>query len=277
MGNGLNRRLLAELLCLADSKWTLGHWYIKVMLNCRALTDATAFAGMSQDELGHARALFKHLEDSQSLPEHQLEFGRSAQQVHSMQLLDAPPQSRGDFMLTAYLAEAALWNFLATFRDGAEAVLAGMVRHFGKESRFHRLNLLGWVKSLGDQERRQMVEALPVRLPLAMQWFGAKAESRSDPLLAQGIRSAPLHEARQALAEGPVQELSANLGADIPAKLIEAAPGADWDSRRRRPRGSAMPATLWAFMLPDNDAAKLARRPLSVSIADNIDLFDKPA
>ena len=277
MDAGIARPLLAELLCLADSKWTLGHWYIKVMLNCRTLTDATAFAGMSQDELGHTRALFKHLEESHPLPEHQLEFGRTAQQIHNMQLLDAPPQSRGDFMLTAYLAEAALWNFLATFRDGTDATLAGMVRHFGKESRFHRLNLLGWVKSLSDEERRQMIEALPARLPLAMQWFGAEAESRADPLLAQGIRSAPLHEARQALADGPLQELTANLETDIPARLVETAPGADWDPQRRRPRGSAMPATLWAFMLPDNDAARLARRPLSVSISDNIDLFDQPA
>ena len=277
MAAGPNRPLLAELLCLADSEWTLGHWYIKVMLNCRTLTDATAFAGMSQDELGHTRALFKHLEGTHSLPEHQLEFGRTAQQVHNMQLLDAPPQNRGDFMLTAYLAEAALWNFLATFRDGADPTLAGMVRHFGKESRFHRLNLLGWVKSLDNEERRQMIEALPARLPLAMQWFGTEAQSQADPLLAQGIRTAPLHKARQALADGPVQELAANLGTDIPEELIKPPPCTHWDPQRRRPRGSAMPATLWTFMLPDNAAAKLARRPLSVSISDNIDLFDKPA
>lgn len=276
MGAEADRCLLAELLCLADSKWVLGHWYIKVMLNCRALADATAFAGMSQDELGHTRALFKYLEESQSLPEHQLEFGRAPEQVHSMQLLDAPPASRGDFMLTAYLAEAALWNFLATFRDGANPALAGMVRHFGKESRFHRLNLMGWAKSASDEERRQMAEALPNRLPLALQWFGGEAQSRADPLLAQGIRSAPLHEARQALAAGPVQELAAHLGTDIPEGLA-APPPTDWDSRRRRPRRSAMPATLWAFMLPNDDAARLARRPLSVSISDNIDLFEKPA
>ena len=57
------KTLVSELLCLADSKWALGHWYIKVMLNSRTLTDATAFAGMSQDELGHTRALFRWMED----------------------------------------------------------------------------------------------------------------------------------------------------------------------------------------------------------------------
>ena len=34
-----------------------------------------------------------------------------------------------------------------------------------------------------------------------------------------------------------------------------------------------MPAELWEFMVPTSDVAKLARRPLAVSIEDNIDLW----
>ncbi len=266
-----NKTLFSELLCLADSKWTLGHWYIKVMLNCRTLTDATAFAGMSQDELGHTRALFKYLEDSEKLAEHQLEFGRQANQVHNMQLLDQAPQNRGDFMLTAYLAESALWNFLATFKNGANADLAGMVKHFGKESRFHRLNLLGWAKSLDEQERQQMIAALPNRLPLALRWFGGANDS--DPLIKAGIRTASIAEAKAAFIEGPVTELQNILEQSSP--IIEEQGAASWDALRRRPQGSAMPDSLWEAMLPTNAEALLARRPLSISIDDNIDLFDK--
>ena len=82
----LKKTLINELLCLADSKWKLGHWYIKVMMNSRTLTDATSFAGMSQDELGHTRALFRMMEEVLGLPEHQLEFGRSANRIHDMHL-----------------------------------------------------------------------------------------------------------------------------------------------------------------------------------------------
>ena len=262
--------LLSELLCLADSKWTLGHWYMKVMLNCRTLTDATAFAGMSQDELGHTRALFRYLEESEGLPDHQLEFGRSSEQIHNMQLLDAAPENRGDFMLTAYLAEAALWSFLTTFKNGSNADVAGMVKHFGKESRFHRLNLLGWAKSLEDTERVQMIEALPNRLPLALAWFG---EDKTDSMLDAGIRTSSIADACNAFIEGPVTELQNLLGQT--EQQTSDFNFEDWDVLRRRPSGSSMPETLWEAMLPSNEEAVLARRPLSISISDNIDLFDK--
>ena len=260
--------LFSELLCLADSKWALGHWYIKVMLNCRTLTDATAFAGMAQDELGHTRVLFKYLEDELGLPEHQLEFGRSAREVHSMALLDTAPANRGDFMLAAYLAEAALWQFLLTFKGSSNADIAGMVRHFGKESQFHRLNLLGWIKSLDPVEEAQMTEHLHARLPLAIDWFHG-----TDPLHGSGVRSSSTQDALDAFIEGPVAELLDALGQ--PASKRIDAPQAPWDERRRRPQGSALPKKLWEFMLPTSDEAKLARRPLAVSIKDNIDLFEK--
>jgi len=49
----------------------------------------------------------------------------------------------------------------------------------------------------------------------------------------------------------------------------------DWDARRRRPVGSAMPAGLWEYVLPTTEAAQMARRPLAESVKDNIDLFVK--
>ena len=35
-----------------------------------------------------------------------------------------------------------------------------------------------------------------------------------------------------------------------------------------------MPARLWEYVVPTSEAAKMARRPLAVSIEDNIDLFN---
>ena len=69
------KEFIGEMLCIADTDWVLGHWYIKVMLNGRSLTDCSAFAGMAQDTLGHTRAMFRYLEDELDLPEHQLECG----------------------------------------------------------------------------------------------------------------------------------------------------------------------------------------------------------
>jgi 1,2-phenylacetyl-CoA epoxidase catalytic subunit len=269
----VKKDLINELLCLADSKWKLGHWYIKVMLNSRTLTDATAFAGMSQDELGHTRALFRMMEEVLDLPEHQLEFGRDADRIHDMHMLDAPPRSRGDFYLCAFLAEAALWRFLATFKDGSLPELANQVKHFGKETYFHRLNIDGWFKTLNDEEIAEVRASLGSRLPQALAWFGESPAVES--LVDAGIRTTGMTDARALFVEEVLNKLADAVGLtdDEAAALLQAGDEQDWDPVRRRPAGSQMPAELWEFMVPTSDEAKLARRPLAVSIEDNIDLF----
>ena len=264
--------LVNELLCLADSKWTLGHWYIKVMLNCRTLTDATAYAGMSQDELGHTRALFSYMEEELDLPEHQLEFGRDVDTIHNMELLDIPPQNRGDFLLTAFLAETALWRFFATFKDGTNKALANLVVHCGKETWFHKLSVEGWLNCNNEEESAQMNAALPSRLPLALDWFGY---AENDSLLDAGIRSVSMADARKLF----VKEVLGNLVTIVDisdaelAELMQSPQVDDYDPVRRRTQGTSMPDSLWEFMVPTSDEAKLARRPLAVSIEDNIDLW----
>ena len=89
----VQRVLEGELLCIADSSWVLGHWYINCMLNGRELTDFTSMAGIAEEKLGHARALFRFMEEYYGLPEYQLEFARQADEIHAMELLDAPPHS----------------------------------------------------------------------------------------------------------------------------------------------------------------------------------------
>ena len=48
-----------------------------------------------------------------------------------------------------------------------------------------------------------------------------------------------------------------------------------WNARRRSSEDSAMPARLWEAVVPTSEEAMLARRPLAVSVDDNIDLFGK--
>jgi 1,2-phenylacetyl-CoA epoxidase catalytic subunit len=272
MNEMIRKKTISELLCLADSKWALGHWYIKVMLNSRTLTDATAFAGMSQDELGHTRALFRWMEDEFDIEEGFLEFGRDSDRIHNMELLDRAPESRGDFVLSAFLAETALWRLFATFKDGGLAPLANLVTHCGKETYFHKLSVDGWLGTLDATELEEMKAALTDRLPLALAWFGDDGE---DALADAGVRSSSMAEAKAHFVEEVLNKLVPVLGledAELEA-LLATAPAGDFDPVRRRTRDSRMPATLWEFMVPTSDVAKLARRPLEVSIEDNIDLW----
>ncbi|MGI9283866.1 MAG: Phenylacetic acid catabolic protein [Pseudomonadales bacterium] len=269
---------LAEMLCLADTDWVLGHWYIKVMLNGRSLTDCSSFAGIAQDSLGHTRAMFRFLEEELNFPEHQLEFGRTVDQLHDMAMLSAPPESWGDFVVTALLAEAAVWRLFSTFKESNDPELAGMVTHFGKELYFHRLGLEGWLKSADDSEKNNIRDAVLKRAPQVLAWFGSKEQSDNDLLLADGLRSSSVWDARLGFVEDTLSKFIAELGlSDAQIQTLVAQDvDADWDSRRRKPKDSVIPATLWEFMVPTDPDTVALRRPLAVSIDDNLDLFDRP-
>ena len=264
--------LKAELLCIADSNWVLGHWYTVCMLNGRELTDFTSMAGIAEDKLGHTRALFRFMEEYFELPEHQLEFGRDVGQIHSMQLLDAPPQNWADFVLTLYLADAAIWRLTNSLRGGAFAPVNNMLTKFGEEAYFHQLCIDGWLKALDEQERQDLKAALPARLPAALDWLN----TANDLLLEVGVRTQELGEAKATLTELVLNKLSSlvDLSEQELAGLADG-PAENWDARRRRAQGSELPPRLWEAVVPTSEEALIARRPLAVSVDDNIDLFTK--
>lgn len=272
------KEFIGEMLCVADTDWVLGHWYIKVMLNGRSLTDCSAFAGMAQDTLGHTRAMFRYLEDELDLPEHQLEFGREREQLHDMQMLSSPPESWGDFLISTFLAEIAVWRMLNTFKDSTVDDVKGMVRHFGKELYFHRIGIEGWLKAADEQDRIDMREALVRRAPQVLAWFDDRDRSVTDLLLQEGVRSNSVWDARLGFIEDSLGKLTAALGMSDEELIAIMGQGleADWDGRRRRTAGSILPDTLWEFMIPTDPDTVALRRPLAVSIDDNLDLFDRP-
>ena len=251
---------LPELLCTADTKWVLGHWYINGILNGRTVPDFTSMAAIAQDELGHTRALFRFLEQELDLPEFQLEFARGSNELHNMALLDQSPQNWADFVITVYLAELALWRFGEVQREGDWRAIAKLFHHFGEEGYFHRLYVEGWIEAFTEEEIVDAAEALSRRLPLAAQWLSAS------------------EKAFDAFANDVTERFVTLMGGDEGAisKHLAATHGDNWDEQRRRTSGSAMPATLWEFIVPSNKEAEAARRPLAVSIDDNIDLFEKP-
>ena len=241
--------LKADLLCIADSNWVLGHWYTNCMLNGRELTDFTSMAGIAEDKLGHVRALFRFMEEHFELPEYQLEFGRSAEQIHSMELLDSPPQNWADFILTLFLADVAIWRFTNELREAKSTPVTNLLTKFGEEAYFHQLCIDGWLKALDDAERADLEAALQQRLPLALAWFDEE-------------------DARTAYLQFVLDKLSIKTEAAVAAKD-------DWDELRRRSKGSEMPPRLWESIVPTSEEALMARRPLAVSVDDNIDLFGK--
>jgi len=268
MSESVSNAVKSELLCIADSNWVLGHWYTNCMLNGRELTDFTSMAGIAEDKLGHVRALFRFMEEYYELPEYQLEFGREVEAIHSMEMLDAPPQSWADFVLTLFLADAAIWRLENTLREGNFAAVANLATKFGEEAYFHQLCIDGWLKALDDAEKADLLEALPGRLSLALAWFN---NSDDDTLLDAGVRTQSVADAKVAFTEIVLTKLGELV--DLPDDIAAGIDAGEWDTRRRRTADSTMPPRLWESIVPTSEEALIARRPLAVSVDDNIDLF----
>lgn len=268
MENEHKDKLIAEFLNITDSKWVLGHWYVKIILNGRAIPDFTSMAGMAQDELGHTRAMFDFLEQSLGLPENQIEFGRKSEEVHNMELLDEAPQSWTDYVLSVYLAEHALWHEMEAYIDGKNQAISNLFTKFVEEGYFHRLYIDGWITSLSEEEMEEASKVLSRRLPIIHAWF---TQDGDNSLVAAGFKTKTAEEIAQNFNQS-VEELCKQLNLPVPeVKTFEG----DWDAYRRRPAGSKMPAKLWEYILPTSEEAKMARRPLEQSLEDNIDLFVK--
>ena len=267
--------LQAELLCIADSNWILGHWYINCMLNGRELTDFTSMAGIAEEKLGHTRALFRFMEEYFELPEFQLEFGRDAGQIHSPEFLDLPPENWADFISSLFLADLALWRFSATFMEGNFAPVANLTRRFGEECYFHQLCIDGWMKNFSATEKTEAGLALMKRLPQALAWFGSEQQSSADVLLEQGLRTESVWSARAKFLDDISAKLAPHtaISSEELAGIAGQALPEQWDSLRRRQKDSRIPGGLWETVIPTSEAAQIARRPLSVSVKDNIDLF----
>jgi ring-1,2-phenylacetyl-CoA epoxidase subunit PaaC len=222
--------------------------------------------------------MFRYLEEELDLPEHQLEFGRDRQRLHDMEMLSAPPENWGDFLVSTFLAEVAVWRMLNTFKDSSVDDVKGMVKHFGKELYFHRMGLEGWLKAADESDRADMREAVVRRAPQVLAWFDSRERSVTDILLQEGVRSNAVWDARLGFIEDSLGKLTAALGMSDEelTAIMERGLDRDWDAVRRRSSGTAVPETLWEFMIPTDPDTVALRRPLAVSIDDNLDLFHRP-
>jgi ring-1,2-phenylacetyl-CoA epoxidase subunit PaaC len=228
---GVAKALETDLLAVADTKLVLGNWFNMCVHNGRSLPDFAALLGQAAAVMGHARSLYLYLVNFGHTYEH-LEQGRGPEDIASMNLLDAPPESWEDFIASIYLAEQASWMLISGFLKHPDRALAGLAEKIGQETYFHLKYANGWAALFKESGGEAFIEALGARYPLALGWFG---DTSSDPLHDAGQRTVPL----SALKEGFVREVAKTV--DIvgrPLELPEAVEqGSDWrpESRRNGP------------------------------------------
>ena len=96
-------------------------------------------------------------------------------------------------------------------------------------------------------------------------------------MLAAGIRASSVADARAGFLEDAVSVITKATDlseADVLEQLPVSVPE-NWDAVKRKSPGVTVPATLWEFMIPTDPNTVALRRPLAVSVDDNLDLVDR--
>jgi 1,2-phenylacetyl-CoA epoxidase catalytic subunit len=178
--------LFDELLCIADTKLVLAGWYMLVLPNGRGIPDWNALSGMMQDHYGHSRALYQYLSRF-GLTREQAEWARPPEEIRSAAILNRPPGSWADFVVTMFLTEHLLSVQLSGYRANTQdRGLAGLAAKMERETRFHKDYALGWLQALADEDAALVQGPLDQHFGEALDWWGA--DDDLDPLSDAGLR-----------------------------------------------------------------------------------------
>ncbi len=197
------------VLALADDELCIGQnlaWWIAVG---PFLEEDLALTSISQDELGHARALYGLLGDDIDA----LAYGRQPHEYRSAHLTELPCRDWGETLVRHFLydtAETVRWAALA---DSSWEALGAVARRALAEERSHLRHASGLLSRLlrTDAGRSQLLPLFDQFTPLACELFELPPGCAADDLVAAGIMARPLSDQR-AEWQAAVDEAVASAG-----------------------------------------------------------------
>ena len=196
----LHAPLAQLLLTMADDEFVSGFTDSEWTGIAPLLEEDVAISSISQDELGHARALYQLLAGvlDDGRDEDAIAYDREPDDYRHARLLDHP---RGDWAATIarrFLYELADEARLASIGDGWPP-LADLVGKIRREERYHRMHLVAWIDRLasgGEETRRRLKAALEDVEPDAATVFTPIEGERA--LLDAGILTRSMSDAEAA-------------------------------------------------------------------------------
>lgn len=222
------RDALAELLLsLADDEFVLGFWDSEWTGIAPMLEEDVAMSSISQDEIGHARALYELLGELTGRDPDEIAFGRGADDYRHAALLN---HARTDWAFTIarrYLYETADAVRLEALTGSSYEPLAQVTAKMRREETYHLLHLDTWLRRLADSDAHE-------RLAEAIGHVWADAQAVFAPLDAEaellrgGVLPEPLAALRERWLRSVLPTLS-ELGL-----LPDATPEPDASGRTRR-------------------------------------------
>ena len=197
------------VLALADDELCVGQnlaWWIAVG---PFLEEDLALTSISQDELGHARALYGLLGDDVDA----LAYGRQPHEYRSAHLTELPCRDWGETLVRHFLydtAESIRWE---AFADSSWEALGAVARRALAEERSHLRHASGLLSRLLRTESgcSQLLPLFDQLAPMARELFDVPSGCSSDDLVAAGVMTRPLRDQR-AQWQATVDEALAQVG-----------------------------------------------------------------
>ncbi len=162
------------LLSMADDEFVIGFSDSEWTGIAPLLEEDVAMSSLSQDELGHATALYGLLAELTGDDADALAYDREPAAYRHARLLD---HGRGDWAMTIarrYLYETSDAVRLAALADGSWRPLADLVGKLQREERYHTMHIGSWFERLArtdGESRDRLVAALETLAPDASTVF----------------------------------------------------------------------------------------------------------
>ena len=169
------------LVAMADDEFVIGFSDSEWTGIAPMLEEDVAMSSLSQDELGHAAALYALLADATGRDPDSIAYDREPDEYRHARLLD---HGRGDWAMTIarrYLYETADAVRLEALADTSWKPLADLVAKLRREERYHLMHIGAWLERLASDDgegRDRLVDALDT--------LGPDAGTVFTPLTSEG-------------------------------------------------------------------------------------------
>lgn len=225
------RTALADLLlAMADDEFVLGFWDSEWTGIAPILEEDVAMSSVSQDEIGHAKALYELLAVLTGRDADEIAFGRPPEGYRHAALMN---HARTDWAFTIarrFLYEHADAVRLESLAASAYRPLAELAVKMRREETYHLLHFDLWLRRLaegGEESRARLAAALEQLWPDAHAVFTPM--EKEDVLLAAGVLPESVEALRLRWLERVTPRLEA---AGLPVPATAGLPGSDGRTRR---------------------------------------------
>jgi ring-1,2-phenylacetyl-CoA epoxidase subunit PaaC len=220
------RDALAELLLtMADDEFVLGFWDSEWTGIAPMLEEDVAMSSVSQDEIGHAKALYELLAELTGEDADRIAFGRPAAGYRHAALMNHARTDWAFSIARRFLYEHADAVRLESLAASTHQPLADLAVKMRREETYHLLHFDLWLRRLaegGEESRDRLVDAIERLWPDAQAVFAPLAGEAC--LVAARILPESLETLRSRWLERVGQRLEA---AHLPVPSAADRPNAD--------------------------------------------------